>query len=104
MSSGERRVAASLDRMQRAGVRPNRELGQNFLVDANLLRVIASEAEVGPEDCVLEVGGGLGILSEHLAPLVAHLHVVEVDVGLEPALSEALAGFENVSVHFEDAL
>ena len=104
MSSGERRVAASLDRMQRAGVRPNRELGQNFLVDANLLRVIALEAAVGPEDCVLEVGGGLGILSEHLAPLVSHLHVVEVDVGLEPALTEALMGFDNVTVHFEDAL
>lgn len=104
MSGSEGRVAASLERMRAAGHRPKRELGQNFLIDANMLGVVAREADVGPDDVVLEVGGGLGILSEHLAPLCAHLHVVEVDRNLEDALSESLAPFANVSLHFADAL
>ena len=61
---------ASLNRLRRFGVRPNRELGQNFLVDDNLLGVIERAAELDPADVVLEVGGGLGVLSEYLAPRV----------------------------------
>ena len=94
----------SLRRLRDFDVRPNRELGQNFLIDDNVLRVIAAAAELGPEDVVLEVGGGLGVLSEHLAPAVAHLHVVEVDRRLEPPLRDALAPFRNVSLHLADAL
>lgn len=95
---------SSLDRMRRFGVRPNRELGQNFLVDNNVLGVIERAAELDPADVVLEVGGGLGVLSEHLAPRVAHLHVVEVDASLEPALRDALDPFGNVSLHLADAV
>jgi len=102
--NGERRVAASLERMRAGGVRPNRELGQNFLIDANMLQVVAREAEVGADDVVLEVGGGLGILSEHLAPQVKHLHVVEIDPNLKEALLDAVAPFDNVTVHFADAM
>jgi 16S rRNA (adenine1518-N6/adenine1519-N6)-dimethyltransferase len=94
----------SLRRLRRFGVRPDRELGQNFLIDSNLLGVIAQAAELGSSDVVLEIGGGLGVLSEHLAPRVAHLHVVEVDRRLEPALREALEPHANVSLHFEDAM
>ena len=104
MSRPEGRVAAAFSRMRDAGITANRELGQNFLVDANLLDVVAREADVGPGDVVLEVGGGLGILSEHLAPRVGHLHVVEVDTALEPALAAAVRPFANVSLHFADAL
>ena len=64
--------------MREFGVRPNRELGQNFLVDDNILEVIGRAAELDVSDVVLEVGGGLGVLSEYLAERVAHLHVVEV--------------------------
>ena len=78
-SAAELPRQASLNRLRRFGVRPNRELGQNFLIDDNLLGVIGRAAELEPGDVVLEVGGGLGVLSEHLAPRVAHLHVVEVD-------------------------
>jgi 16S rRNA (adenine1518-N6/adenine1519-N6)-dimethyltransferase len=53
---------------------------------------------------VLEVGGGLGVLSEYLAPRVAHLHVVEVDRSLEPPLAEALAPFNNATLHLADAV
>ena len=90
--------------MREFGVRPNRELGQNFLVDSNLLDVIARAAEVGPQDVVLEVGGGLGVLSEHLAERAAHVHVVELDRKLEPALRDAIEPFDNVTLHFGDAV
>jgi 16S rRNA (adenine1518-N6/adenine1519-N6)-dimethyltransferase len=95
---------ASLRRLRHYGVRPNRELGQNFLVDDNLLGVISAAAELGPGDVVLEVGGGLGVLSEHLAPLVSHLHVVEVDRGLRAPLEEALGPFAHATLHLADAL
>jgi 16S rRNA (adenine1518-N6/adenine1519-N6)-dimethyltransferase len=101
--SGEPRQA-SLRRLRRFDVRPNRELGQNFLIDDNILRVIESAAELSPDDVVLEVGGGLGVLSEHLAPRVGHLHVVEIDRALEAPLREALEPFSNATLHVADAV
>jgi 16S rRNA (adenine1518-N6/adenine1519-N6)-dimethyltransferase len=95
---------ASLNRLQRFDVRPNRELGQNFLIDDNLLRVIGTAAELTRDDVVLEVGGGLGVLSEFLAARVGHLHVVEVDPSLEAALQDALAPYENATLHIADAV
>jgi 16S rRNA (adenine1518-N6/adenine1519-N6)-dimethyltransferase len=95
---------ASLRRLRRFEVRPNRELGQNFLIDDNILGVIGRAAELAPGDVVLEVGGGLGVLSEYLAPRVHHLHVVEVDRSLQPPLAEALAPFANATLHMADAV
>jgi 16S rRNA (adenine1518-N6/adenine1519-N6)-dimethyltransferase len=94
----------SLRRMREFGVRPKRELGQNFLIDSNMLGVIERAAELEPGDVVLEIGGGLGVLSEHLAPLVAHVHVVELDRGLEPPLRDAIDPFDNVTLHVADAM
>jgi 16S rRNA (adenine1518-N6/adenine1519-N6)-dimethyltransferase len=95
----------SLRRLRAFGVRPNRELGQNFLIDSNILDVIARAADVGPDDVVLEIGGGLGVLSEHLAARVAHVHVVELDRGLEPALRDALDPFAaTTTLHLADAM
>jgi 16S rRNA (adenine1518-N6/adenine1519-N6)-dimethyltransferase len=93
----------SLRRLRQFGVRPNRELGQNFLADSNLLEVIGRLAELDERDVVLEVGGGLGVLSEYLAPRAAFLHVVEVDRALEPALRDALDPFANAALHLADA-
>jgi 16S rRNA (adenine1518-N6/adenine1519-N6)-dimethyltransferase len=101
--SGEPRQA-SLRRLRRYGIRPNRELGQNFLIDDNILGVIGRAAELGADDVVLEVGGGLGVLSEYLAPRVSHLHVVEVDRSLEKPLREALEPFANATLHLADAV
>ena len=95
---------ASLRRLGAYGVRPNRKLGQNFLIDDNILRVIGDAAELEPSDVVLEVGGGLGVLSEFLAPRVRHLHVVEVDRSLEEPLREALAPFAHSTLHLADAV
>jgi 16S rRNA (adenine1518-N6/adenine1519-N6)-dimethyltransferase len=101
--SGEPRQA-SLRRLRAFGVRPNRELGQNFLIDDNILRVIGDAAELDPADVVLEVGGGLGVLSEYLAERVGHLHVVEVDRSLEEPLREALEPFPATTLHLADAV
>jgi 16S rRNA (adenine1518-N6/adenine1519-N6)-dimethyltransferase len=95
---------ASLRRLRRYEIRPNRELGQNFLIDDNMLGVIGRAAELSAGDVVLEVGGGLGVLSEYLAPCVAHLHVVEVDRSLEAPLMEALDPFPNTTLHLADAV
>ncbi|MEA2468188.1 MAG: rRNA (adenine1518-N6/adenine1519-N6)-dimethyltransferase [Thermoleophilaceae bacterium] len=95
---------ASLRRLRDFGVRPNRELGQNFLIDDNILDVIGRAAELDSGDVVLEVGGGLGVLSEYLAPRVAHLHVVEFDRALQPALEDALGPFDNATLHMGDAV
>jgi 16S rRNA (adenine1518-N6/adenine1519-N6)-dimethyltransferase len=94
----------SLRRLRAFGVRPNRELGQNFLIDSNILDVIERAAALAPDDVVLEIGGGLGVLSEHLAARVAHVHVVELDRGLEPALRDALDPFANATLHLADAM
>ena len=90
--------------MRQFGIRPNRELGQNFLIDSNILDVIGRAADLQPGDVVLEVGGGLGVLSEFLADRVAHVHVVELDRRLEPALRDALDPHPNATVHLADAV
>lgn len=102
--SGELPSQPSLRRLKQFGVRPNRELGQNFLVDSNILGVIERAAQLGPEDVCLEIGGGLGVLSEHLAQRAAHVHVVEVDRSLEPALRDALDPHPNTTLHLGDAM
>jgi 16S rRNA (adenine1518-N6/adenine1519-N6)-dimethyltransferase len=94
----------SLRRMAEHGIRPRRELGQNFLVDDNILGVIERLAELRDDDVALEVGGGLGVLSEHLGARVAGLHVVELDRGLEEPLREALAPYPNAHLHLGDAV
>src|SRR4051812_49222368 len=94
----------SLERLSRFGIRPNRELGQNFLVDDNMLGVIGRLAELSERDVVLEIGGGLGVLSTYLAPRVAHLHVVETDRRLEPVLREALEPHSNAELVISDVM
>ncbi len=78
-------------------------LGQNFLSDPNLLDAIVRDAEVGANDVVLEVGAGEGVLSDRLAAVAGHVHVIEIDRGLEPAL-EPLAVRPNVDLHWGDAM
>jgi 16S rRNA (adenine1518-N6/adenine1519-N6)-dimethyltransferase len=81
-----------------------RDLGQNFLVDRNLLDVIERLAQLDAADVVLEIGGGLGVLSERLAARAGHVHVIEVDRRLEAGLREALAPYRGATLHMGDAL
>src|SRR5580704_2303495 len=94
----------SLRRLREFGVRPRRELGQNFLIDSNILGVIERAGSVGPDDVVLEIGGGLGVLSEYLAARARHVHVIEIDRHLEPALRDALDPFTNATLQIADAM
>lgn len=79
-------------------------LGQNFLVDRNILDVIERLASLSQDDVVLEVGGGPGVLSERLAQRARFVHVVELDATLEQNLRGVLAAFDNVELHMGDAL
>jgi 16S rRNA (adenine1518-N6/adenine1519-N6)-dimethyltransferase len=78
-------------------------LGQNFLADPNLLDAIVRDAELSPDDVVLEVGAGEGVLTERLAPVAAHVHAIEIDRSLEPALAP-FAARPNVDLHWGDAM
>jgi 16S rRNA (adenine1518-N6/adenine1519-N6)-dimethyltransferase len=78
-------------------------LGQNFLADPNLLAAIVRDAELDPADVVLEVGAGEGVLTERLAAAAAHVHVIEIDRGLEAGLAAVMA-LGNVELHWADAV
>ena len=78
-----------------------KQYGQHFLRDPNILDVIGRLAELGPDDVVLEIGPGEGVLTRYLARRVRRVHAVEIDRSLEPALSDL---GENVDVVFGDAL
>jgi 16S rRNA (adenine1518-N6/adenine1519-N6)-dimethyltransferase len=78
-----------------------KEYGQHFLVDRNILEVIGRLAELVPEDVVLEIGPGQGVLTRYLAERVGRVRAIEIDPALEPALNELP---ENVDLVFGDAL
>jgi len=82
-------------------VAPKKRLGQHFLVDENILGVIGRLAELEPDDVVLEIGPGLGVLTRYLAERVARVHAVELDASLEPHLRHV---GDNVVLHFGDAV
>ena len=81
--------------------RPKKEYGQHFLRDPNILEVIGRLAELGPDDVVLEIGPGQGVLTRYLAERVRRVHAVEIDLALESALTGV---GDNVDVVFGDAL
>ncbi len=79
---------------------PKKELGQHFLVDDNILRVIERLAELGSDDVVLEIGAGPGVLTRFLAERTRLVHAVEIDRSFESQLPQD----DRVQVHFGDAL
>jgi 16S rRNA (adenine1518-N6/adenine1519-N6)-dimethyltransferase len=86
------------------GLAPRRDLGQNFVVDANIVRKIARLADVGPSDHVVEIGAGLGSLTLALAETGATITAIEVDHGVVGALRSVVADLPNVTVLEADAL
>jgi 16S rRNA (adenine1518-N6/adenine1519-N6)-dimethyltransferase len=85
------------------GLAPRRDLGQNFVADANTVRRIASLARVGPGDRVVEIGAGLGSLTLALADTGAHVLAIEVDRGIVPVLRAVVADRAEVEVLEADA-
>lgn len=92
------------NRLKEAGVRPQGQHGQNFLIDLNLLDLLVRTADLGPNDVVLEVGTGLGSLTARLAQLAAGVVTVEIDPRLFSLASEELSGLANVTMLQQDAL
>lgn len=91
-------------RFEEVGLNPNRRHGQNFLVDLNLIQMIARSAELGKNDVVLEVGTGMGSLTGMLAAKAAHVITVEIDGHLHQMASEELEPFDNIEMLKQDAL
>src|SRR5262245_1455399 len=86
------------------GFDPKAKLGQNFLVDLNLLDFIARTADLTPDDCVLEVGTGTGSLTARLADRAGAVVTVEVDATLQPVAEQMCAGRRNVTFVRGDCL
>ncbi|HEY8019040.1 MAG TPA: 16S rRNA (adenine(1518)-N(6)/adenine(1519)-N(6))-dimethyltransferase RsmA, partial [Actinomycetota bacterium] len=103
-SPGGLGAGAIRDLAARHGIRPTKSLGQNFLIDPNLARAIAADAEVGPGDAVVEIGAGLGSLTVALAAAGATVRAIEFDRTLLPALEEATAGLDDVQIVHADAM
>lgn len=92
------------DLLARHGFHFSKSLGQNFLIDENILNKITSGAELSSEDFVMEVGPGVGTLTTALARKAAKVVAVEIDQSLTPILEETLEGLENVEVIYGDIL
>lgn len=90
--------------LRKYGVRPNKKLGQSFLVSRMIARNIVAAANITADDIVLEIGGGLGILTEEIAYKAQHLHVIELEPGLARALHDLLSKHENITIIEGDAL
>jgi 16S rRNA (adenine1518-N6/adenine1519-N6)-dimethyltransferase len=92
------------DLSKRYGIRAAKRLGQNFLIDKNVVDRIIEGADVGEDDCVLEVGPGMGVLTAAAAEKARRVVAVEADGRLMPLLAETLEGYDNVRVINGDIL
>ena len=88
--------------LERAGVLPSKQMGQNFLIDPNMARWIVSQLEATEDDAVVEVGPGTGSLSEHLVGKVRKLILIEFDARLAAALADRFRGEPSVEIHHAD--
>lgn len=83
---------------------PQARFGQNFLIDLNLIDLIAKTADLGPRDVVLEVGTGMGSLTQLLAAQAGHVVTIEIDRHLAPLARDEFAALSNVTLLEQDAL
>ena len=81
-----------------------KKFGQNFLIDTHVLEKLISAAGITKNDCVLEIGPGIGTMTQYLAENAGHVVAVEIDRNLIPILKETLADYDNVTVINEDIL
>lgn len=81
-----------------------KKFGQNFLIDPTVLDRIIRAARITKEDCVLEIGPGIGTMTQYLAESAGSVVAVEIDQNLIPILKETLAEYDNVSIINDDIL
>ncbi len=101
MTQTKRDIQALLDA---EGIRPLKRFGQNFLIDGNIMQMLVTAAELGPQDVVLEVGPGTGGLTDHLVERAGHVVSVEIDHGLARLLARRYEGRENFTLIHRDVL
>lgn len=94
-------TAAVLDQF---GIRAKKKYGQNFLINRNVVDQIVEAAEITKEDCVLEIGPGIGTMTQILSEAAGHVVAVEIDESLEKVLALTLEDRDNVTVLFQDIL
>jgi 16S rRNA (adenine1518-N6/adenine1519-N6)-dimethyltransferase len=94
----------TIDIIKKYNFRFRKKFGQNFLIDTHVLEKIAAAAEIGPEDCVLEIGPGIGTLTQVLAEHAGQVVAVEIDPELIPILQETLGDYPNAEVIHNDIL
>jgi len=92
------------DLLARHGLRPRHDLGQNFMIDLNLLDFLVAQAEIGSSDLILEIGSGTGSLTAALAAQAGAVISVEVDAHMQRLTAEAVEGFSNVTLLGGDVL
>ncbi|MGN0394130.1 MAG: ribosomal RNA small subunit methyltransferase A, partial [Coprococcus sp.] len=81
-----------------------KKFGQNFLIDEHVINKIINAAEITKEDCILEIGPGIGTMTQYLAEAAGHVCAVEIDKNLIPILNETLADYDNVPIINDDIL
>jgi 16S rRNA (adenine1518-N6/adenine1519-N6)-dimethyltransferase len=86
------------------GIKPNKKLGQSFLIDINVINRIVHAANISQEDIVVEIGAGIGVLTENIAKKAKRVIAVEIDRNLVEVLKDKLGVYDNVEVHSGDIL
>ncbi len=86
------------------GFRFSKSLGQNFLADQNILKKIIEAAEITEQDCIIEVGPGIGSLTRYIAESAKSVVAVEIDKDLIPILEDTLGDYSNIEIINEDIL
>ncbi len=94
----------TIEILQKYGFRFQKKFGQNFLIDPHVLDKIVAAAEIRPEDFVIEIGPGIGTLTQYLAYQAREVCAVEIDSNLLPILEDTLSDWDNVTVIHQDIL
>ena len=90
--------------LEKYGIRARKKYGQNFLIDANVIRGIIDAAQITEDDCVLEIGPGIGSMTQLLSRAAGKVICVEIDESLQPVLEETLEDCDNVRILWQDIL
>lgn len=94
----------TIEILQKYNFRMQKKYGQNFLIDTGVLNRIVDAAGITGEDCVLEIGPGIGTMTQYLAERAGAVVAVEIDKNLIPILKDTLSGYDNVTLINEDIL
>ena len=81
------------------GIKPNKKLGQSFLIDINVINRIVHAVNISQEDIIVEIGAGIGVLTENIAKKAKRVIAVEIDRNLVEVLKDKLGIYDNVEVH-----